>query len=374
MNQRCHSDPQRSAWHPTVTAVLGAALLLLGCSASATTPTAAAAPAVSRSAVAGTPAGATPSPGGSAVAGLSGGPSQSPSPAPLPSLGELTLLWQKGGRVTSSPSTWWPAIDPRTGNVWVSAAYEDRFWLFSPDGAFLEAWGTSGSDPGQITLLDNAVHPNPLGTIAFRPDGGFFVGDVGNDRIEAFDANRRFVRAWGSFGSNDGQFSQIVGLATDGKTVYVIDGDRRDIQAFDANGAFLRAFGGDDPLPGFAALDASGNLYLSYGVGSPPAGIVKYDPAGDEIGRFVLPVAGGAGQGVAVDAQGDIFTSVTDTRYADPGLGTYELAPDGHVLRAWSTSGESLALSPTGDTIYFAREASDGTGWPYIRAYAIPKG
>ena len=90
-------------------------------------------------------------------------------------------------------------------------------------------------------------------------------------------------------------------------------------------------------------------------------------------GRYPFPVAGD-GQGVAVDAKGDIYYTVGDPTPPYTSLGTYELAPDGHLLRGWSTGAKSLAISAAGDMLYFAREANDGTGWPDVRAYVVPKG
>jgi hypothetical protein len=356
-----------------IVALLGLALLVGACSGS--TATANPVPAAS--------AGTTPpsvqvtTSTASSSAGRQGSTapaSDAPSQAPAPSLGELALKWQKGGLVTANkPSTWWPAIDPKTGDIWVSAAYENKFWILSSAGQYLGSWGTQGSGPGQIKLVDNAPHPDPLGTIAFRPDGGFYVGDVGNYRIEQFDPERHFIRAWGTFGTDAGQFSQVVGVITDGTTVYVVDGDRNDIQAFDANGTYLRTFGGTDTVPGFGALDRFGNLYVSYGEDGTPVGIIKYSSSGTEIRRFPLPIPGNA-QGLALDPNGDIYTSIADATPPGQSLGTVELAPDGRVLRAWSIGGESVSLSPGGDVIYFAREGNDGTGWPDVRAYTIPKG
>ncbi len=358
-----HAHPRRP-----VAAAVGLALLLGACSGASATPTPVAPSAPGGTAlptVAATGPGVAPTPAAT--------PSPAPSQAPAPSLGTLALKWQKGGPVTADkPSTWWPAVDPKTGNIWVSAAYEGRFWILSSAGKYVGSWGTPGSGNGQIKLTDNAPNPDPLGTIAFRPDGGFYVGDVGNYRIEQFDANHNFVRAWGTFGSGDGQFSQVGGVVTDGKVVYAIDGDRNDVQVFDANGKLLHTIGGQDVLPAFGALDKSGNLYVSFGGQGSPGGIIKYDPAGTEMTRFPYPVVGDP-QGVAVDQAGNIFVCIADSNPPGQSLGTWELAPDGHVVRGWTMGGESLALSPSDDTLYFAREGNDGTGWPDVRAYALPK-
>ena len=178
----------------------------------------------------------------------------SPTQAPAASQIALTPLWQKGGPVTDKTSTVGSAIDPVTGNLWVAVPFENRYWIISPKGKYLESWGQAGTGPGQFDFSDHLPNPDGWGAIAFAPDGSFYVGDTGNHRVQAFDAKRRFLRHWGAFGTDDGQFVQIDSLATDGQTVYVGDGDRHDIQAFDASGAFVRAFGSDDGFD-FLALD-----------------------------------------------------------------------------------------------------------------------
>ncbi len=148
-----------------------------------------------------------------------------PSTSPLPA---LTLRW-KGTAPTSAKPSFQPiAVDPKTGEVWAAVPFDNLFWIFSRDGKYLESWGTAGSGAGQLDLNDHLQNPDGFGAIAFAPDGSFYVGDVGNYRIEKFDASRHFVKAWGTFGSDAGRFSQITAVATDGKTVYVGDGRGRD--------------------------------------------------------------------------------------------------------------------------------------------------
>ena len=106
-------------------------------------------------------------------------PSASPSP-----LAALTLLWQKGAPSTVRADTYWPAIDPLTGNVWVASSFDNQYWIFSADGKFLEAWGTPGKGPGQFQLTTNDPKPDAVGAIAFAPDGSFYVVDNGNYRVE----------------------------------------------------------------------------------------------------------------------------------------------------------------------------------------------
>ncbi len=73
----------------------------------------------------------------------------------------MTLLWEGSAPDTTvKTETYWPAIDPVTGDVWVSSEFTDQFWIFGPDGTFKEAWGTPGHGDGQFQLRPPR-NPNP---------------------------------------------------------------------------------------------------------------------------------------------------------------------------------------------------------------------
>jgi sugar lactone lactonase YvrE len=73
---------------------------------------------------------------------------------------------------------WGIAVNPATGNVFVSDTETNRIQKFSPNGTFLLKWGDSGSGPGQFNA--------PRG-ISFGPDGYLYVSDSSNNRVQAFD-------------------------------------------------------------------------------------------------------------------------------------------------------------------------------------------
>ena len=294
-------------------------------------------------------------------------------------LGELELLWESGGPAPEVPGTMSMAIHPITGDVWVAVAYEDRFWILSPDGAYKETWGEPGSGPGQFRFGDpSQLDPWAPGAIAFAPDGSFYVGDLGNFRIQQFDAERDFIREWGSFGKGDGQFSQLLSVATDGVTVFAGDCDRWDVQAFDEDGVFLRSFGGamascDLALDGRGIVHAN-NVENELGA---PDSIMAIDAEGGELYRWALDgaVPGAVPWSHAVAADGTGF--VTMIRFLDDRddyAGILEVDPSGAAMRGWEGGGDRMLVSPEGDAIYVAR----GIGlpkeerWSYIRKYALP--
>ena len=310
---------------------------------------------VSTSALATSPTGASAIPTGTVA----------PSTSPLPA---LPLLWKCTAPTSSQPSFQPLAVDPRNGDVWAAVPFDNLFWICDPKGHFLESWGTAGSGQGQFDLNDHLQNPDGFGAIAFAPDGSFFVGDVGNHRIEKFDSKRRFVKQWGSFGHGNGKFGQITSVATDGKTVLVGDGDGGDIQAFDVDGTYLRRFGADGYFAAFVAIDPGGNAYATK-PSTGKAAVAKFDPSGKEIARYGFSAIGDA-VGVAVAPNDHVFVGAAGTIAPYQGIGTWEFDSDLRKLRAWSTgAGGYLAVSAKGDTMYIS-----GWTWPYVEAHAIPAG
>jgi hypothetical protein len=287
-----------------------------------------------------------------------------PAPTALPS---LKLLWQGAGPVTAKGlATYWPTVNPITGDIWVAASRQNQYWIFSAAGKFLEAWGVAGSGPGQLALTTHDPTPDSVGAIAFAPDGSFYVADNGNYRVEKFDKNRKFVLQWGSFGTGDGQFGSPKGIATDGKSVWVGDDPRGDVQVFDTNGTFLRKY------PGSFFFSRSGPAGKWFGTNQ--AGVLVTDDAGTTITQLAVDWTslGGFPTQFAY-ANGHLFGGWTHPE--DPSLasGLIELdATTGALVHEWSNGDASIAISANGKALYLAADGPNYTGWPYIQAVALP--
>jgi len=139
-----------------------------------------------------------------------------------------------------------------------------RIVKFSKDGKFIKAWGKKGSGPGEF----DTPH-----AIALDSKGRLFVGDRNNNRIQIFDQDGKFLEEWK-------QFSRPSGIYIDKKDViYVTDSEsnsrrnsgwKRGIRVGSARDGKLVAFIPDpekDPdkaatsaAEGVAA-DAQGNVY-----------------------------------------------------------------------------------------------------------------
>jgi len=134
--------------------------------------------------------------------------------------------------------------------------------------------------------------------VAWDRDGNIYVADgIGtNNRIAKFDKDGRFIRHWGSTGSEPGQFQGVKALAIDAAgNVYAADVGNKRIQVFDADGTFKTQFGNvGTPFAMCITPGATQFLYVSH-AGDPDgmedAAIYKVRLDGTVVGRF-----GGAGK------------------------------------------------------------------------------
>ena len=97
------------------------------------------------------------------------------------------------------------AVD-KEGNLYVSDTYNDRVEIFDADGNFIRAFGKNGDGPGDFA--------RPKG-IAIDRDGHVWVADAMLNRLQVFTAEGRLLMAVGSFGIMPAQFSALTGLTID---------------------------------------------------------------------------------------------------------------------------------------------------------------
>jgi peptidylamidoglycolate lyase len=123
----------------------------------------------------------------------------------------------------------------RDGNVWISDFAQHVVKKFTPEGKLLLTLGT----PGEAG--EDETHFNRPTDTAITPAGDVFVTDgYGNRRVVHFDAQGKFVKAWGSYGSGPDQFCLPHQIVVDSQGVlYVADRNSGRIQLFDQQGRFL---------------------------------------------------------------------------------------------------------------------------------------
>ena len=136
----------------------------------------------------------------------------------------------------------------------------NRVQVFGADGRFLRKWGSEGTEEGQLRL--------PIG-VAVDASDRVYVADWSNDRVQVFDPDGSFLRTWGSRGNSEGLFAGPVGIALNASgNVYVADLGNNRVQVFDREGDFLHKWDsagiGDGRFqrPIGITIDASGNVYV----------------------------------------------------------------------------------------------------------------
>src|SRR5215510_1223645 len=191
--------------------------------------------------------------------------------------GKVLMTLGKAGVPGNGPDTFNEPNDVVTapnGDIFVSDGHSGqypnrppdangRIVKFTRDGKYIKEWGKVGSAPGELRT------PHSL---AFDSRGRLFVADRGNHRIQIFDQDGKFLDAWEQFG-------RVSGLFIKGDMLYAIDSESD-----------------ENRHPGWKT-----------GV---RIGTVKED----KVVAFIPPHQNGkfngvAGEGVAVDADGNVYAT-----------------------------------------------------------------
>ncbi len=188
------------------------------------------------------------------------------------------------------------AINQATKNVYVVDKGNNRVEEFSAEGKYVGAFGEKGSEPGELSA--------PVG-LAVAPNGNVWVGDYGNNRVDEFTEAGGYLGSFGKEGSENGQFKGPTGIAFSGEDAYVVDSGNDRVQELSMSGEFIRKFGskgtaeGQFEAPyGIGAEPVSGDLYVADTDNNrieefSPAGtfLVAYGKKGEKEGEFASPQA-----------------------------------------------------------------------------------
>lgn len=189
-------------------------------------------------------------------------------------------------------------------HIYVVDNGNNRVEHFSPDGKFLNKFGYAGT---KNTAFSNAKY------IA-TDDTYLYITDATQNEVKKFRKSGRFEKAWGSTDNSQGKFDEIEGIAVDSKYVYVADAFNDDLQKFDKNGKFImkitdtRSFGVE---PFGIAVDKSGSVYS---VGMFSNNLYKYSCKGKLIAIWdMLDFSQSDGthslDGMVLDSAGNIFVT-----------------------------------------------------------------
>jgi DNA-binding beta-propeller fold protein YncE len=153
-----------------------------------------------------------------------------------------------------------------------------RIVKFTRQGKFIMTWGKKGSAPGELNI------PHAL---AFDSQGRLFVADRGNNRIQIFDQNGKFIDQWSQFSRPSGIFIDRNDL------IYVADSEsgsvakdhaawKRGIRIGSAKDGSLAAFIPDpNTVPNFTGTSAAEGVAADtkgviYGAEVGPKDLKKY--------------------------------------------------------------------------------------------------
>jgi sugar lactone lactonase YvrE len=181
--------------------------------------------------------------------------------------GKVLMTLGKAGVAGTTPDTFNRPADvyvAPNGDIFIADGHggdsNARMLKFSKDGKFIKTWGKKGTARGDFDF------PHAL---AMDSRGRLFVGDRGNNRIQIFDQDGNFLDEWKQFGRPSGVFIDK------NDNIYVADhesnpktnpGFRKGIRVGSARDGRVASFIVDPNPDGSqegVAADAAGNVYGS---------------------------------------------------------------------------------------------------------------
>nr|XP_006819802.1 PREDICTED: tripartite motif-containing protein 2-like [Saccoglossus kowalevskii] len=131
-------------------------------------------------------------------------------------------------------------VRPADGMVYVSdwdglvveKTNKDGHWIrkYTADGDYIKSFGGYGSNPGQFK--------GPF-YMAFDNHGLLFVGDVNNNRIQVFNIDDEYMYSFKCSGQEDGQIYAPSGIAIDKEGYVYVANLNNKLQKFDRSGRFI---------------------------------------------------------------------------------------------------------------------------------------
>lgn len=142
------------------------------------------------------------------------------------------------------------------GNVYVADGYRNtRVVKYTSSGDYIRHWGGAGDGEGEFNLVHG---------VTVDGDDRVIVADRGNNRIQVFDVDGKYLETWDGFGT-----PWALTWDREENVIWVADGNAGRVLKFSMAGKLLGGFGSDGPEPGQLhqvhgiAVGKDGALYVA---------------------------------------------------------------------------------------------------------------
>ena len=146
-------------------------------------------------------------------------------------------------------------FNKKNGKLYVGDNCNHRIQVLKTNLTHHSSFGGNGSENGQFEIaLD----------VAFDSTGTVYVADYNNHRIQTFTPDGQFLQKFGT-----GQLQQPYSIAIHGNMVFVADYYEHGVSVFSSQGKFLKSFGakgeaqGQFSEPSGVAVDANGFVLVA---------------------------------------------------------------------------------------------------------------
>jgi hypothetical protein len=230
----------------------------------------------------------------------------------------------------------------------------------APTGQF----GEPGSGDGQFS--------EPAGVAVAQASGDVYVVDRGNDRVQEFDAQGKYLAQFDGSEAPTGQLSGPYSIAVDNSggpksgDVYVADVGHGVVDVFNAAGKYLSQLTGTPEA--FAALsgvavDTSGDVWVYDSAGN----VDEFSDTGALLAKF--NTGRETEHGFAVDSNKDVYLL-----FGAESVGKYRLngSESAEQLGEWGSGGRSLAVSLASGNLFLGKEDAIEEYGPYGEPFAAP--
>jgi hypothetical protein len=221
-------------------------------------------------------------------------------------------------------------------NIWAVDKGSDMVIRFNPEGRVTMVFGRKKEASDEAA--EPWKHPSPpappvdgmfrqVTDVTWDPAGNTYISDgYINSRVAKYDPDGNWVKSWGEFGTEPGEFRVLHSIQADAEGhIYVGDRGNRRIQVFDGDGKLIRIITIDVPFDYAKARPAIGPK-----PGAPDGSLKSYAAA--------LTMAPGAPWALCITPPPHQFLYSSDVF---PGR-IYKMTLDGKVLGVLGETGKQL--------------------------------